>query len=138
MTTVREIMTPDPACVSTNDTIRDAAGKIADQRVGSLPITGEDNQLKGMITDRDVVVRVLAEGKDSRAVQTGELAQGEPVTAHADEDIEDAMSRMTRHQVRRLPVLNDEHLVGIVAQADVARSLRNPDVGDLVEALSEE
>lgn len=136
MTTVREIMTPDPACVSTNDTVRDAAGKIAEQGVGSVPVLGEDNELKGMITDRDVVVQVLAEGKDVRAVKAGELTQNKVVTVRPDDDLTSAMRTMTEHQIRRVPVSENGRVVGIIAQADIARSLQEPDVGDVVRALS--
>jgi CBS domain-containing protein len=109
---------------------------LAEKDVGALPICGEDDRLKGMITDRDIVVKVLAEGKDPRAIHTGEVAQGEVVTIGADDDAEEIMRTMAEHRVRRLPVIDGHRLVGIVAQADVARALANPQAGELVEALS--
>jgi CBS domain-containing protein len=136
MTRAREIMTPDPTCVQTSQTIRDAAQLMADKGVGALPICGEDNRLKGMITDRDIVVKVLAEGKDPRAMTAGELAQGEAVTIGADDEVNEVMKTMADHKVRRLPVIDGHALVGIISQADVARALPEPQVGDLVEALS--
>jgi CBS domain-containing protein len=136
MTKARDIMTPDAACVSASDTVLDAAKRMSDLSVGALPICGEDNKLKGMLTDRDIVVKVLAQGKDPRAVHAGELAQGEAVTIGADDDVEELLNTMSRHQVRRLPVIDGHTLVGIVAQADAARALKDPKVGDLVEALS--
>jgi CBS domain-containing protein len=136
MTRAREIMTPDPVCVRESDTVRDAAQLLADAGVGALPICGEDNRLKGMITDRDIVVKVLAEGKDPRSVNAGELAQGEAVTIGADDDVTEIMDTMSQHKVRRLPVIDGHKLIGIVSQADVARALPNPQVGDLVQALS--
>ncbi|AIJ25355.1 CBS domain-containing protein [Amycolatopsis methanolica] len=137
MTKAREIMTPEPECVRTSDTVLDAAKRMTDLQVGAMPICGEDNQLKGMLTDRDIVVKVLAEGKDPRAVSAGELAQGEAVTIGADDDdAEDILRTMSQHQVRRLPVIDGHDLVGIVAQADVARSLDEPKIGDLLQALS--
>lgn len=136
MTRAREIMTPDPVCVRSSETVRDAAQQLADSGVGALPICGEDNRLKGMITDRDIVVKVLAEGKDPRAVTVGELAQDEAVTIGADDDVTEIMETMARHKVRRLPVIDGHDLVGIISQADVARALPNPQVGDLVQALS--
>jgi CBS domain-containing protein len=136
MTTAREIMTPDAQCVQSTDTVLDAAKKMTQLNVGSMPICGEDNRLKGMLTDRDIVTKVLAEGKDVRAVRVGDLAQGEAVTIGADDDAEEVLRTMSQHGVRRLPVIDGHDLVGIVAQADVARSLDDPAVGDLVEALS--
>ncbi|MCE7002550.1 CBS domain-containing protein [Kibdelosporangium philippinense] len=136
MTRAREIMTPDPTCVQTSQTVRDAAQLMADKGVGALPICGEDNRLKGMITDRDIVVKVLAEGKDPRAVTAGELAQGEAVTIGADDEATEIMNTMAEHKVRRLPVIDGHDLVGIISQADVARALPEPQVGDLLEALS--
>ncbi|CAM3797035.1 CBS domain-containing protein [Kibdelosporangium persicum] len=136
MTRAREIMTPDPACVRSSQTIREAAQLMADKGVGALPICGEDNRLKGMITDRDIVVKVLAEGKDPRSVTAGELAQGEAVTIGADDEATEIMKTMAQHKVRRLPVIDGHDLVGIIATADVARALPEPQVGDLVEALS--
>lgn len=138
MTKARDLMTPDPTCVRTSETVLDAAKLMARLNVGSLPICGEDNKLKGMITDRDIVIKVLAEGKDVRAVQAGDLAQGEAVTIGADDEAEVILRTMSQHQVRRLPVIDGHDLVGIVAQADVARSLPEGQVGSVVEAVSQE
>ncbi|MFL6144896.1 MAG: CBS domain-containing protein [Labedaea sp.] len=140
MTTARDIMTPDPTCVRTSETVLDAARRMAAEAVGSLPICGEDNQLKGMLTDRDIVVKVLAAGKDPRAMHVGEVPQDEKlVTVVADDDVRQVMRTMKQHQIRRVPVLDGQHnLVGIVAQADVARSLPDAEVADLVEAVSED
>jgi CBS domain-containing protein len=136
MTRAREIMTSDPTCVQETQTVREAAQLMADKGVGALPICGEDNRLKGMLTDRDIVVKVLAEGKDPRSVTAGELAQGEAVTIGADDEATEIMTTMSQHKVRRLPVIDGHTLVGIISQADVARALPEPQVGDLVEALS--
>lgn len=136
MTTAREIMTSGARCVRASDTVLDAARTMADAGLGALPICGEDDQLQGMLTDRDIVVKVLAEGKDPRAVHAGELSQGEAVTIGADDDAGEILRTMSRHQVRRLPVIDGHQLVGIVSQADVARSLPDPQVGELIEALS--
>jgi len=136
MTTARDIMTAGVTCVSASDTVLDAAKKMAAESVGAMPICGEDGKLKGMLTDRDIVVKVLAEGKDPRALHASELAQGEAVTIGADDDAEKIMRTMANHRVRRLPVIDGHQLVGIVAQADVARALPNPASGELLEALS--
>ncbi len=136
MTTARDIMTANATCVSASETVLDAAKKMAAESVGAVPICGEDGKLKGMLTDRDIVVKVLAEGKDPRALHASELAQGEAVTIGADDDAEEIMRTMANHKIRRLPVIDGHKLVGIVAQADVAKALPNPDSGELVEALS--
>ncbi|EME60766.1 CBS domain-containing protein [Amycolatopsis decaplanina] len=136
MVTARDIMTANATCVSASETVLDAAKKMAAESVGAVPICGEDGKLKGMLTDRDIVVKVLAEGKDPRALHASELAQGEAVTIGADDDAEEIMRTMANHKVRRLPVIDGHKLVGIVAQADVAKALPNPDSGELVEALS--
>ena len=137
MTTAREIMTADATCVGENETVAAAARKMAELGVGSLPICGTDNRLKGMLTDRDIVVKVLAKGGDPRQVRAGELAQGEAITIGADDDAEEVLATMTRYQVRRLPVIDGHQLVGIVAVADVARALPDRPVGDLIDAISE-
>lgn len=109
---------------------------MAREAVGALPICGEDNRLKGMLTDRDIVVKVLAEGKDPRAMHVSEVPHGDIVVVNADDDVKRVLATMKEHKIRRVPVLDGQELVGIVAQADVARSLPDKAVGDLVDALS--
>jgi CBS domain-containing protein len=135
-TSAREIMTADCQCVGEDDTIRDAATALADRGVGAMPICGNDNRLKGMLTDRDITVEVVAKGKDPADTKVSELANGKPVTIGADDSIDEALATMKDHQVRRLPVIDGHDLVGIVSQADVARNLPEDKVGDLVEAIS--
>ena len=137
MPTARDIMTNDVTCVREQDDLRAAAKRMAELGVGSLPICGDDNKLKGMLTDRDIVVKVLAQGKDPANVTAGELAQGEAVTIGADDDAAEILRTMSQHKVRRLPVIDGHELVGIVAVADVAVSLPERPVGDLIEAISE-
>jgi CBS domain-containing protein len=132
----RDVMTPGAECVGENDSILDAAKRLAELDVGAMPICGEDDRLKGMLTDRDIVVRVLAEGKDPGSTTAGELAQGKPVTIGADDSVDEALRTMKDHKVRRLPVIDGHDLVGIVSQADVATNLDEDKVGDLVEAIS--
>ena len=134
--TAREIMSGDAQCVGENDTIVDAAKQLAELDVGAMPICGEDDRLKGMLTDRDIVVKVLAQGKDPETTKAGELGEGKPVTIGADDSVDEALSTMKEHQVRRLPVIDGHELIGIVSQADVARNLEEEKVGDLVEAIS--
>ncbi len=134
--TAREVMTGDAQCVGENDTVLDAAKRLAELDVGAMPICGEDDRLKGMVTDRDIVVKVLARGQDPASVRAGELGEGKPVTIGADDSIEEAIRTMKDHKVRRLPVIDGHRLIGIVSQADVARSADEQEVGELVEAIS--
>ena len=135
--TARDIMTEDCACVGENDTVADAAKKLSELGVGAMPICGEDDRLKGMVTDRDIVTDVIAQGKDPSSVKVGELGDGKPVTIGADDSISDAIKTMSEHQVRRLPVIDGQELVGIVSQADLAKNAEEDDVGELVEAISQ-
>lgn len=136
MTTAREIMTEGAECIGAQETVLEAAKKMTRLGVGSLPIRGEDDKLKGMLTDRDIVVKVLGAGMDPARCTAGELAQGEAVTIGADNDASEILRTLSEHQVRRLPAIHGHRLVGIVAQADVARALPHPQVGDLLQALS--
>ncbi|MCW2840127.1 MAG: histidine kinase [Aeromicrobium sp.] len=136
MTTARDIMTGDAECAAASDTLVDAARKMRDLDVGALPICGDDNRLQGMITDRDIVVRCIADGADPSSVTVAELADGKPVTIGADDSVEEALRTMSQHGVRRLPVIDGHELVGVVSQADVARHLPEDAVGELVEAIS--
>jgi CBS domain-containing protein len=136
MTTARDIMTGGAECASVNDTLVDAARKLRDLDVGALPICGEDDRLQGMITDRDIVVKCIAEGADPGSVKVSELADGKPVTIGADDSVEQALKTMSQHGVRRLPVIDGHDLVGVISQADVAKNLPEQSVGDLVEAIS--
>jgi CBS domain-containing protein len=136
VTNARDIMTPDVECVGENETLADAARKMRDLNVGALPICGEDNRLKGMITDRDIAVKCVAEGGDPQTVKAGELGEGKPVTIGADDSIEEALQTMKEYKVRRLPVIDGHSLVGMVSQADIAKNIDPSRVGDVVEAIS--
>jgi len=136
MATAREIMTGGTECVGENETLADAAKKMVALDVGALPICGEDNRLKGMLTDRDIVVKAIAEGKAPADVKAGQLGEGKPVTIGADDSAEEALKTMTDHKVRRLPVIDGHDLIGIVSQADVATNLSDDQTGALVEAIS--
>lgn len=135
--TARDVMTGGTECVGVKDSILEAAHKLAELDVGAMPICGEDNRLKGMLTDRDIVVKVIAREKDPSRTTAGEVAdQEEVVTIGADDPVEEAMRTMIDHKVRRLPVIDGHQLVGMVSQADLARALDQPRVGELVEAIS--
>lgn len=118
--TARDIMTGGVQCVQEDETIVDAAKIMEQLGVGAVPICGSDNRLKGMLTDRDIVVKVLAQDKDPAATTAGELAQGEPVTIGADDSVEELVRTMARHEVKRLPVIDGHTLIGVVSEADVA------------------
>ena len=137
--TARDIMSDDCTCIGENDSVLDAAKQLAQLDVGSMPICGEDDRLKGMLSDRDIVVKVLAQGKDPASTKAGELGvgDGKTVTIGADDSIDEALKTMSSHQVRRLPVIDGHRLVGIVSQADIARNIDEEKVGDLVEAISQ-
>jgi CBS domain-containing protein len=133
----RDVMSGGAECVGENDSVLDAAKRLAELDVGAMPICGEDDRLKGMLTDRDVVVKVLAAGKDPSATRCGEVAdQAEVVTIGADDSVDDALATMTRHKVRRLPVIDGHDLIGVVSQADLAANIDDAKVGVLVEAIS--
>jgi CBS domain-containing protein len=132
----RDVMSQDAECVSTNDTLQEAAKRLAKAGVGAMPICGDDDRLKGMLTDRDIVVKALAQGRDPSTCTAAELAQGKPVTIGADDSVEEALHTMAEHQVRRLPVIDGHSLIGVVSQADLARNVDEEKVGELVEAIS--
>ena len=134
--TARDVMTGGAECIGESDTVLDAAKRLAELDVGAMPICGEDNRLKGMLTDRDIVVKVLAKGKDPASTKAGELGEGKPVTIGADDSIDEALRTMADHKVRRLPVIDGHDLIGIVSQADLAKNIDEEKVGDLVEAIS--
>jgi len=137
MTTAREIMTPGADCVGSGTTVEDAARRLAEADVGAMPICNEEGRLQGMVTDRDIVVKVLAAGKDPASTRVADIAdQGEVVTIGADDTTEEALETMKQHRVRRLPVIDGHELVGMVSQADVARALPPEKVGELVQAIS--
>jgi CBS domain-containing protein len=138
MTTAREIMTEGAECVGENDTLVDAAKKMADLDVGALPICGEDDTLKGVVTDRDIVVECVAKGGTPGDFTVADLGLGEVVTIGADDDVREALTTMEQHQVRRLPVIDGHRLVGMISQADVARKLEAAETGETVSAISED
>ena len=135
-TKVREVMTERPRCVTLETPISEAAQLMESDDIGSLPVL-EGDQLAGMITDRDIVIRAIAQGKDPRGMPVREVASRELVTVYADDDLATALKKMASEQVRRLPVVDDENrLVGVLAQADVALEAKEKTVGEMVEEIS--
>src|SRR3954449_5077019 len=121
--TAREVMSGGADCIGENDSIADAAKRLAELNVGAMAICGEDNRLKGMLTDRDIVVKVVAQGKDPSTTRAGELAQGKPVTIGADDSVAEALHTMAEQKAPHLPVIDAHDLIGIVSQADLARNV---------------
>ena len=134
-TTVRDSMTANPKTVSPETTAMEAAKLMATEDVGSLPVI-VDEQLVGIVTDRDLVIQLVARGLDPKNVRIADVYTDQPAVASPDEQLDEALERMAQEQVRRLPVVSDGQLVGMLAQADVARSARPESTGQMVEEIS--
>ncbi|MEK2478625.1 MULTISPECIES: CBS domain-containing protein [Streptomyces] len=135
MTTAREIMHVGATCVQESETLEEAARRMKELDVGALPICGPDNRLHGIITDRDIVVKCLAKGKDPRTMTAGQLEQGKPITVDAEADADEVLQTMEAHKIRRLPVTDNHRLVGMISEADLAHRLPKDQVGHFVEAV---
>jgi CBS domain-containing protein len=134
---VREVMTNRPRCVTPETPISEAARLMKSDDVGSLPIL-EGERLTGIVTDRDIVLQAVAEEKDPRGMPVREVASRELVTIGPEEDLSEALRLMASHQVRRIPVVDeDSRLVGIVAQADIAREVKDKDSGQMLQGISQ-
>jgi CBS domain-containing protein len=135
-TKIGDVMTTRPRCVSPDTPISQVAELMESEDIGSVPVL-EGEQLAGMITDRDIVIRAIAHGKDPRGMPVREVSTRDVVTVGPDHDLSDALQLMARHQIRRLPVVDKENrLVGIVSQADVAFEAKEKAVGEMVEEIS--
>jgi CBS domain-containing protein len=129
-------MTSNPSNVETSSSVVEAARLMKSEDVGSIPVT-EGDRLVGIVTDRDIAIRVVAEGKDVRSVTVGEIASKDLVTVDPQQDLDEALRLMAQHQVRRLPVVEEDgRLVGILAQADVAQQGDDTKTGQVVEQIS--
>ena len=135
MQTAREVMSTNVEVVREDETITEVARRLAHSGVGAMPICDGD-RLQGMVTDRDIVTKVIAEGKDPNSVTVRELETGKPVTIGADDSIEEALQTMGTHKVRRLPVIDGHSLIGMVSQADLVKALPRERAGELVAAIS--
>jgi CBS domain-containing protein len=134
--TVKDAMTPVPTTVGTDETAVDAARLMAADNVGSLPVV-EGEELVGIVTDRDLVLHVLAKDLDPHKVVVATLCTESPVVVGPDDLLDVALQRMASEQVRRLPVVEDKRLVGMLAQADVSRNAAPAATGRLVKKISE-
>lgn len=133
---IRDLMTGNPCSIDADKSVAYAAKMMRDEDVGLAPIVQGD-KLVGTVTDRDIALRVVAEGKDPEATTVGEIASRELVTIDPEQDLDEALRLMARHQVRRLPVVEEDgKLVGIVAQKDIAQHASDEQTGDVVEDIS--
>ena len=132
---IREVMTPAPETIQADRPATEAAKKMKEADAGMIPVMTNGNLL-GTVTDRDIALRIVAEGKDPQSTPVGEIASANVVTVTPDEDLDAALQKMAKHKVRRLPVVEEGRLIGIVAQADVAREGNEKDVGHTVEEIS--
>ncbi|MFD5563512.1 MULTISPECIES: CBS domain-containing protein [Kitasatospora] len=138
MTTAKEIMHPGAQCVTGEQTLADAARIMRERDVGALPICDENMKLLGIVTDRDIVLRCVADGRDPSGVKCLELALGRPMVIEEDEDASLVLEVMEDHRVRRLPVINhpDHQLVGMISEADIARHLPQERLAEFVTAIT--
>jgi CBS domain-containing protein len=132
---IREVMTPSPETVESDKSAAEAAKLMKKADAGMIPVV-RDKKLVGTVTDRDIAIRLVAEGQDPAATTVGEIASKDVVTIGPDQDIAEALGLMASKQVRRLPVVEGETLIGVVAQADVARAADERRVGETVEQIS--
>jgi CBS domain-containing protein len=135
-TRAADIMTKDVTIIREDETIRDAAERLAKDDIGVLPICDENKQIRGVLTDRDIVVHVIARGKDPASTRAGELEQGEIITLRPDDSVEHAVDLMAQYRVRRLPVVQDGRVLGMVSQADVAKSVAPEQAGRMLTQIS--
>jgi CBS domain-containing protein len=137
MTRIREVMTERLRTCEPQTTVLEVARLMKEEDVGPIPVV-KDGRPVGLVTDRDIVVRVVAEGRDATMTTVGDIASGELVTVEPEQSLDEALKLMGQHRVRRLPVVEGDRLVGIVAQADVARSADERETGEVVEEISRE
>jgi CBS domain-containing protein len=134
---IREVMTSNPCTIDADKPVAYAAKMMRDEDVGLAPIV-EGQRLVGTLTDRDIAVRVVAEGRDPESTQVREVATTKVVTVAPQQDLDEALRLMAEHQVRRIPVVEEDgRLVGVVAQADVAREADDRQTGEVVERISQ-
>jgi CBS domain-containing protein len=134
-TSIKEVMTSEVKACEPHTTVAEAAKVMAREDVGPVPIV-EEGRLTGIVTDRDIVTRVVAEGRDPNSTTVGEIASRDLVTVSPDDDLDMALKHLAQNQVRRIPVVEGGRLVGIVAQADIARLGSDAKTGEVVEEIS--
>jgi CBS domain-containing protein len=135
MTTARDVMHTGAECIDENETLAAAAEMMRDMHVGALPICGPDNRLHGIITDRDIVIRCVAEGLDPMTTTAREMAQGTPIYVDVEDDADDVVRLMSESGVRRVPVMEERQLVGMISEADLAVHLDDHQVAQFTSEL---
>ncbi|RNL83526.1 CBS domain-containing protein [Halostreptopolyspora alba] len=135
MTSAAEIMHQGAECVDENESLNVAARKMRDLGVGALPICGTDRRLHGILTDRDIVIKCLAEDKNPAECNASEMASGKPFYVDADTEVDAVLQQMMEHRVKRMPVIRDHQLVGIISESDLARHLPEEKLTQLVESI---
>ncbi|MFJ1600712.1 CBS domain-containing protein [Streptomyces sp. NPDC088261] len=135
MTTAKDIMHPGAQWIPAHETLDRAAQLMREKEVGSLLIADEQERLAGILTDRDIVVDCVARGHDPSKITAGDLAQGTPRWIDSDADVGEVLREMQTHQIRRLPVIQDKRLVGMISEADLAGHLTEAQMGAWVEQV---
>jgi CBS domain-containing protein len=136
-TKIREVMTERPRAVTSETSVREAARLMEAEDIGSLPVVDEGTRLLGILTDRDIAIRVVGHGLDPETTRVGEIASTDLVALTPEHDLDEALAVMAREQVRRLPIVaREDELVGVIAQADIARVGKEKTTGEVVEAIS--
>jgi CBS domain-containing protein len=137
MTTAREIMSPDVEIIDGGATVAEAARRLAESDIGALPVCDADQRITGVVTDRDIVVQVVATGKNPEQTALRDVIEKtEVVTIGADDSVDEAVRTMKDKKVRRLPVIDGHRVIGMVSQGDLASNIPEDQVGDLVRAIS--
>jgi CBS domain-containing protein len=136
MTTAQDIMHAGAECIGESQTLQHAAKQMRDLDVGALPICGDNGRLLGIVTDRDIIIKCIASGVDPGKVTVGQLTRAEPVAIDPAADVDQVLHLMAENQIRRLPVVDNERVVGIISEADLARNLPEQAVGQFVEAIT--
>ena len=137
MTTAKDIMHLGAECVPATETLDRAAQMMRDKQVGSLPICGPDNKLKGILTDRDIVVKCIAAGKDPSKMTAGDLAQGKALYVDANASEEEVLEVMESNKIRRVPVIENKKIVGMISEADIAQHLSESQLAHFVTTITQ-
>ncbi|WP_040800391.1 CBS domain-containing protein [Nocardia higoensis] len=135
MTTAREIMKPGAQWISKQDTVEHAARLMAELDVGSLVVADENERMCGIVTDRDIVLKCVARGGSPTTMRAAELCEATPRWVAADADVEEVLDAMENHRVKRMPVIDNKRLVGMISEADLARHLDDNQLGEFVTAI---
>lgn len=135
MATAKDIMHPGAQWISRTDTLARAARLMRELDIGALPISDENDRLCGIVTDRDIVVKGIAAGRDPARATCAELCEGTPRWVDADTDVDDVLRELEARQIKRLPVIENKRLVGMISEADIGRHLSEQEIAEFVESV---